>query len=71
MSYSSKVVVLTDMKKLVLAALLALAAVVGVSLALSKLEGKSATGEKQSVNHLVTRANDAANQAAEEFNRGT
>ena len=62
---------LTDMKKLVLAALLALAAVVGVSLALSKLEGKSATGEKQSVNHLVTRANDAANQAAEEFNRGT
>jgi hypothetical protein len=70
-SYPSEGVLVTDRKKLLFAALLAVAAVVGFSLALSKWEGKSDTAENQFVNNLVTRANDAANQADEEFNRGT
>ena len=69
-SYSSEVVLVTDRKKLLFAALLALAALVVFSLTLSKSEGKSDTEENKFLNNLVTRANDAANQADEEFKRG-
>ena len=70
-SYSSEVVLVTDRKKLLVAALLALAVLVGFSLVMSKWGGNSATKESQSFHSLVTRANDAATQAAEQFNRGT
>jgi hypothetical protein len=63
---------LSDRKKLLLATLLALVAVVGFSLAMSKWGGNSATEENNpSFGNLVTRAKDAANQAAEEFNQGS
>ena len=63
-------VLATDRKKPLFAALLALAAVVVFSLALSKWEGKSDTEENKFLDNLVTRVNDAANQADEEFKRG-
>jgi hypothetical protein len=66
-SYSCEVVLVTDRKKLLVATLLALAAVVGFSLAMSKWGGNSATEERQSFDGLVTRANDAATNAAEEL----
>ncbi len=62
---------MTDRKKLFFAALLAVVAVVGFSLLISRWERKSATDESQSISNMVTRANEAATQAAQQFNRGT
>ena len=60
----------TDRNKLVLATLLAMVAMVIFSLVISNWEGESAADERQPFNGLLTRANDAAAQAAEELKRG-
>jgi hypothetical protein len=45
-------------------------AMVIFSLVISNWEGESAADERQPFNGLLTRANDAAAQAAEELKRG-
>jgi cell division protein ZapA (FtsZ GTPase activity inhibitor) len=61
----------TDRNKLVLATLLAMVAMVIFSLVVSKWEEESAADERRPFDELVTRANDAAAQAAEELKRGS
>ena len=62
---------MADRKKFLFVALLAVMAVAGFSLLISKWEREYATDESQSYSNLVTRVGVAANQAAEKFKGGS